>query len=233
MVESGKMKFSAVKLTALVIFLLAAGCSQAQDFGYGMSRINSVNSKYNATMETYPDSVNDINLMLDKLKELKSLKLSSGQGPFGYIIDYRILNLEAEKLFIDGQKYGGSGTTKDGFGCKQRPLIIESVSLRNSSALKGFEAVELLNMIILKYPEESKSAGLSQKNALFLNATYYRVYEEARKDSGTINSLCKEARVLELYKGEFRKSKILSEDYINNLDYGEAVKIWKESRGIE
>lgn len=217
----------------IVILLFVAGCSESRDFNYGIGIINNINSEYNTTMEDYPDNLKDINSMLDDYKELKNIQLSAGQEPLNYILDYRILNLEAEKLFIEGQKYGNAGTTKLGFGCKQRPLVIESVSLRNSSALKGFEAVNLLNEFIAKYPDESKSAGLSPKNALFLNATFHQISEDARKDSNVINSFCKISRVLELYQEEFRKKTSLIEDYISSLDYEQAVKIWKESRGIK
>jgi len=216
----------------IIILLFIAGCTQTKDFNYGLKQINDTNSKYSTTLETYPKTFNQINLMLNDFKELKKLQLRSGQEPFNYIIDYRILNLEAEKLYIEGLKYGNSGTTKEGFGCKSRPLIIESVSLRNSSALKGFEAVDLLRQFINKYPKEAKSLGLSEKNTLFLNATFYQISRDAKKDSGVINNFCPMNATLELYRQEFKKITNLSEEHINNLEYDEAVSIWKKLRGI-
>ena len=173
-----------------------------------------------------------ISLMLNDLKELKKLQLETGQESFNYIVDYRKLNLEAEKLYIESQKYGGAGTTRDGFGCKSRPLIIESVSLRNKSALKGFEAAGLLNEFVDKYPEEAKSAKFSFKNVLFLNASFYEISKEARRDSSVINNFCPKNVTLELYQEEFRKKTNMSEDSINKLTYEEAAKIWKKIRGI-
>lgn len=183
-------------------------------------------------METYPGSIQQIDLMLNDFQELKKIQLESGQEPFTYVIDYRILNLEAEKLYIEGRKYGSAGTTKDGFGCKTRPLILESVYLRNSSALKGFEAVELLRKFVEKYPQEAAIASLSVKNALFLNATFYQISRDARSDSNIINHFCPQNETFKLYKEEFRKKTNLSEEYINDLSYEEAVKIWKEIRNI-
>ena len=183
-------------------------------------------------METSQNSINKIDFMISNLTELKKLKLEKGQEPFYYVVDYRIHNLEADKLYIQSQKYGDAGTTKNGFGCKIRPLIIESAHLRNNSALKGFEAVNLAYEFIKRYPEEAKFVNLSNKNALFLNATYYQVSKDAVKDSGIINYFCSENITLELYKEEFRKTSNLSEDYINNVRYDEAVRIWKELREI-
>ena len=220
------------KFFLIIALIVILGCVQAKDFNFGVKQINSLNSKYNTTMETYPKTMQQISLMLNDLKELKKIQLETGKESFDYLVDYRILNLEAEKLYIESQKYGGAGTTKDGFGCKSRPLIIESVSLRNRSALKGFEAAGLLNEFVSKYPEEAKSAGLSFKNVLFLNATFYEIPKDARSDSSVINRFCPKNVTLELYQQEFRKSTNLSEDFINKLSYEEAVPIWKKIRGI-
>ncbi|MBI4451847.1 hypothetical protein HY637_00320 [Candidatus Woesearchaeota archaeon] len=216
----------------LAIFLLA-GCAQKRDFSFGLAHISQLNSKYNTSMSTYPNNTEQIKLMLSEFSELKGLRLDTGQEPFGYLVKYRMLNLEAEELLIKGNKYGDFGTTKFGFGCKQSPIVIESAQLRNRSAMVGFEAVSLLREFISKYPEEAKSAGLSEKDALFLNATFYLAYSEAKKDSSTISRLCQKSRVLELYQEEFRKKTDYSEDYINNLNYETATAIWKKLRGFE
>lgn len=214
-----------------MIFIV--GCVQVKDFKYGVKQINKLNSKYNTTMETYPHSIQQINSMLNDFIELKKIQLDSGQEPFNYIIDYRILNLEAEKLYIEGQKYGSAGTTKGGFGCKSRPLVLESASFRDKSAQKGFEAVDLLMEFVGKYQKEANLVALSYKNALFLNATFYRIVTDARRDSSVINRFCPSNATLETYQQEFRKKTNLSEDFINNLTYEEAVPIWKKIRGIE
>ena len=220
------------KILVILVAIFIFGCVQAKDFQYGFKQINALNSRYNTTMETYPKTMKQVDLMLDDYNELKKLQLERGQEPFSYTVDYRILNLEAEKLFMQGKKYGNSGTTKYGFGCKTRPLIIESVDLRNKSALKGFEAAGLLNEFVQEYPEESKAAGLTAKNVLFLNATFYQISKEARSDSSIINNFCPANVTLDLYKEEFRKRTNMSEDFIRNLSYNEAASIWKKIRGI-
>ena len=220
------------KIVLLYALLLIAGCVQTKGFSFGLEKINSLNFQYNTTMETYPKTIKQINSMIDGYNELKKLQLENGQEPFDYIVDYRILNLEADKLYIQGQKYGNSGTTKFGFGCKTRPLIIESVVLRNMSAQKGFGAVGLLRDFAEKYPKEAGEAGLGQKNALFLNATFYEIARNARSDSNTINHFCPSNVTLVLYKEEFRKRTNLSEDVIINLTYEKAVPLWKLVRSI-
>ena len=217
-------------LALILVFII--GCAQSKDFDYGLKQVSKLNSKYNTTMETYPKTMQKISLMLDEMEELKKLQLETGREPFGYIVDYRILNLEAEKLYIESQKYGSAGTTKDGFGCKSRPLITESASLRNMSALKGFEAAGLIKEFVGKYPKEAESAGFSLKNALFLNASFYEISKEAARDSRVINNFCPQNVTLELYQEEFRKKTNLSEDTIKKMMYGEAVPIWKKIRGI-
>jgi hypothetical protein len=217
-------------LLLAVVFIL--GCAQAKDFNYGINQINSLNSRYNTTIETYPKTLNGISRMSDEYNGLRKIQLESGQEPFRYVIDYRLLNLEAERFFMQSQKYGSSGTTKYGFGCKIRPLIIESAGLRNKSAQKGFDAVNLLNEFVQKYPKESKSAGLSGKNALFLNASFYNVFQDARRDRAIINNFCSENVTLELYREEFRKRTNMSKEKIGNLSYEEAVPIWKIIRSV-
>ncbi len=217
----------------IAILLLIAGCAQAKDFDYGMKQIDGLDSKYNSSSEIYPKNIKDIEQMLGDLSRLKSAKLRSGQEQFDYAIGYRELNLEAEKIYIQSQKYGDAGTTKKGFGCKLRPLILESAHLRNQSALKGFEAVGLLIEFVGKYPKESKLAGLSEKNALFLNATFYQISKDASKDSNIIDYFCPENVTLEIYRQQFKKEGGLSEDKIKSLTYDEAVGIWKKESGID
>lgn len=218
---------------ALIAVVGLAGCTAKNDFGYGLEQINMVNSRYNATMEDSPKNIEKIDSMLYDLRQLNKTLLSAGQVPFNRLIEFKILILEADKLYIQSQKYGDSGTTKGGFGCKIRPLIVESAHLRNNSALKGYEAVDALYLFVENYPEEAISAGLSSKNAIFLNATFYQLSEDALKDSRVINRFCPKNETLELYKQEFRKNTGFSEDYINNIDYEHAAEIWKKLRRFE
>ena len=221
-----------ILILLIVALMLVIGCALRKDFSYGVKQIDLINSKYNTTMDIYPQHLKQIDSMSSDLKELKKIKLETGQEPLSYLIDFRLMNLEVERLYILGQKYGNSGTTKYGFGCKSRPLVIESAALRNSSAIKGFQAVDLLRKFVDKYPEEAKLVHLSNKNALFLNATFYQISGEAIADSNIINNFCPKNESLENYKRQFKKETNLSDDFINNLTYEQAVPIWKQLESI-
>ena len=221
------------KIFLLVFLLLIAGCTEVKDFKYGVDKLSSINSKYKTNMETYPSDLNNINLMIDELTALKNVNLDKEQEQFNALINYRLLNLEAEQLYaLNVLKYGNTGTTKKGFGCKGRPFIIESVKLRNSSALNGFDAVDVLKLFVEKYPSNAKSVNLSNKNALFLNAAFYQVSQDAVFDSNVINYFCPENITLSLYQKELMQNSNLSKDYINSLTYENAVKEWKNFRGL-
>lgn len=228
-----KLTRMSIKIFSLIVMLFITSCAKSKDFNYGLAQINALDSKYNTSIESYPKNIKDINQMLNDFSQLKAEQLSSGKEQFNYVIDYRVLNLEAEKLYIQSQRYGDLGTTRKGFGCKLRPIITESVSLRNQSALKGFEAVNSLREFASKYLSESNLTGLSEKNALFLNATFYQISKDASRDSGIINYFCPENVTLEIYKQQFKKEGDLSEDKIKNLTYDEAVSLWKKGRGIQ
>ena len=222
----------AKKIFWIIALIALAGCT-SMDFNYAAERINALNAKYNTTMETFPTSIDKINQMIADYEGLKSIRLSAGKEQLDYSIDFRLLNLEAAKLFIEGNKYGNAGYTKNGFGCKLRPLIVESFKLRNESAQKGYGSAGLLMKFTEKYPDDSKKLGLSMKTALFMNATFLKVYEEAVRDSQTINGFCPESKTLELYKQEFSKGTVMSKSEIDNLKYDEAAKIWKEKKGYK
>ena len=215
------------------VMMLLAACAPGKDFKYGIEQLNIINSKYGTTMSTYPDTTGKMDLMIGELSNLKNLNLNSGQQPLNYIVDYRILDLEAEKLYSESQKFGNAGTTKSGFSCKPRPLVLESASLRNQAALKAFEAVDVLRKLIREYPEDASSINLSEKNALFLNATFYQIEKDAKNDISVINRFCPENATLGFYMQEFKSKKLMSDEEISRLTYKDAVVIWKEERGFE
>ena len=220
-------------LTSIIFLLLAAGCAPRTDFSSGIAELEKINGKHNATMDTFPHSLGGMGAIISEVKQLKGMKLGSGQEQFDFAVDFRIKLLEAEKLFINGSSFGDSGTTVDGFSCKQRPVILESAGLRNRSAIKGFEAVSILSEFTSKYPAESAQLGLDRKRAFFLNASFFKIDQDASKDSRAINQFCPESRVLELFREDIRKKTNLSADYINNMGYTEALEAWKKLRGSE
>ena len=217
----------------LILLSLIAGCIQSKSFSYGLNQIELVNSRYNITFDSYPGNINQLSSAIGAYRELKNIKLDKDNEAFALFLDYQLLSLESDLQFVNSLKYGDYGTTKKGFGCKMRPLVIETAKFRNDSANLGFEAAGKLKEFIDLYPKKSKLVSLSQKNIVFLNASFYEMSKDADSDSSTINGSCPENLTLEIYKRQFKRDTNLSDEYINSLNYIQAVKLWKQIESIE
>lgn len=200
-----------VALIILVFIVMGCGIQSKKDFNYGLGEVSKLNQKYEVDMSKSPDSIEKINLFIAELEDLRKTEFESGGEAFKSLIDYRIHNLQADKYFIENKmKYGERGTTIKGFGCKGRHRILNSSSLRMMSASEGFRAVEGIYRIVESYPEESKIAGLSRKDALFLNATFYEIDNQAKRDQRIIEKFCTEEVYQQLMKEEELKKGLLN-----------------------
>ena len=128
--------------------------------------------------------------MSNSLKNLKMLKLGYGQKPFELYLDYQLHSTEANKLFIESQKYGMRGTTENGFGCRSRKFIIESSNLRNESAKNGFIMIDRMQEMMKFYTEESAEVNLTENKLDFLNITFNAISKNAERDRFIIDSFC-------------------------------------------
>ena len=177
----------------ITLIVLLYGCnSEDIAFKKGVKRLNEIDEKFGTNMKTVPDSMEEINEMYAQLVGLSATNQERSQA-LEYLLDFRIKSLEAEKLHIEGWQWGRGSTTDYGFGCRRGSArILNSSKIRNSSAYKGFEAIEALKLFVDKFPDKAKSLNLTQKDALFLNAAYQQVDDKARRDSRIIRNLCKE-----------------------------------------
>ena len=221
------------KMILLILLLLIAGCAQPKDFSYGLKQIELISSKYKITPDSYPGDAGVMSSAVAEYKNLKNIKLDKDQEAFDDFLDYRVLSLESDIQFVNSLKYGDFGTTKKGFGCKMRPLIIETAKFKNDSAAKGIEAAGRLKKFMDRYPEKLKLVNISQKNIIFMNATFYELSKDSAIDSSAIESFCPKNTTLGIYRQQFRKETNLSDEYINNLDYENAVNLWKKMMEIE
>ena len=186
-------------MNKLIIFgialLLIVGCttsSKTITFEQGIKRINEIDNTYNVGMKTVPNSTQEINGLLAELMGFGALNKDIPLS-LKYLLDFKIKTLEAEKLHIEGWQWGRASTTDYGFGCKKGSArILNSSNIRNSSAQKGYEALNSLQLLIDEFPDEAESLDLSQKDVLFLNAAYQQVGDKAAKDAKIIRSSCKE-----------------------------------------
>lgn len=178
----------------VLIFVVVYGCVPAQTitFEQGIKRINGMDAKFGADIKTSPNSTESIDELFAELMGFgavnKDMPLS-----LKYLLDFKIKMLEAEKLHIEGWQWGKASTTEYGFGCRKgSERILNSSKIRNSSAQKGYEAINSLQLLIDGFPDEAESVNLTQRDLLFLNAAYRQVEDKAAKDARTIRSLCKE-----------------------------------------
>ena len=179
---------------ALILGLVVVyGCASSQmTFEKGVKKINELDKKYGSSLKSPPNSTDKITGLVAELNNFKSANENLPES-LKYLVDFRIKFLEAEKLNAEGWQGGKASTTEFGFGCnKGYARILESAGLRNASASRGFEAVELLQKFIDSYPEEAASLDLSQRDVLSLKAAFFQEGEKAAKDARIIRSLCKE-----------------------------------------
>ena len=173
----------------LVVFMLVYGCtSSIINFDQGIKKINEFDKEYNSTIRSPPSDSAKIGPLKSDLEGYKSKNRLS--EPLIGLIDFKIAFLDAEKLNAKGWQWGRASTTQYGFGCKGYDNIKESARLRNASAEQGYLAVDKLEQFVKKFPEESKKTDLTQKDALVLNAMYFQIQQQAKKDAGTIEFFC-------------------------------------------
>ena len=81
--------------------------------------------------------------------------------------------------------------TNSGGSIKSNHRIPDFIfSNRNISAYIGYEAVEVLQEFIDKYPDKSKSLNFTQRDVVFTNFYYSEVEREARRDNNIIRHFC-------------------------------------------
>ena len=180
--------------TTLLLWVIIYGCANQQTVGFdeGVKKINEFDKQFGATMKAPPNSTEGVDGLLAQLVGFRAANMDVDKS-LANLLDFRIKSLEAERLHIEGWQWGKGSTTDYGFGCnKGSARVLNSSRIRNASAQKGYEAVEVLQSFINNYPGKAEDLDLTQKDVLFLNAAYLQIEEKANKDSRRINSLCKE-----------------------------------------
>ncbi len=182
-----------ILLLSVLLIVIVYGCATStMAFDNGVKKLNEFDKQFGATMKTPPNSTEGVKGLLAQLVGFRAANADMDKS-LANLLDFRIKSLEAERLHIEGWQWGKGSTTDYGFGCnKGSARVLNSSRIRNASAQKGYEAVEALQLFIESYPEQAESINLTQKDVLFLNATYQQVEEKANKDARVINSLCKE-----------------------------------------
>src|SRR3989338_722589 len=154
-------KIALISLIVMLAFVYGCASGNEISFNDGVKKLEQFDKKYNSSIKTPPSNTGDIGELLSQLVGFKAAnKLSK---PLNGLVNFRIAFLEAEKLNAEGWQWGKGSTTDYGFGCKGYERIKESSRLRNASAQRGYESVDMLEKFIEEFPSESKIAGLAQK----------------------------------------------------------------------
>jgi len=180
-------------LSSLLVLIFVYGCSpETIAFKKNVKRINELDEKFGATMKTAPNSEEGVSELFIQLTGFSAANEDLPDS-IKSLLDFRIKNLEAELLHIEGWQWGRGSSIDYGFGCRKGSArILNSSKIRNSSAQKGFESTDTLKLFIDSFPKEAKYVNLSQKDVLFLNAAYFLIEAKASKDSRIIRNACKE-----------------------------------------
>ncbi len=179
-----------INILVLLVLLLLIGCStEITSFESGAREMKVVNEKYGVDFKTLPAEIEKAVLMRNDLKVIEG-KSSNAPESFKQFFDYRMKTLESTIIHLEAWKHGEKASVRDGFGCKSLPIIFNSSILRNASAQRGYEALEVLQNFIDKYPEEAASINITQRDVVFSNAFYYEVEREAGKDRRIIEHFC-------------------------------------------
>lgn len=174
---------------ALAAVLIIAGCTGIMTFEQGTAEFKKISDRYNVDFKSMPADIEKAVQMRNELKELES-RSTNAPEQFKLLLNYEKKSLEANILNIKAWEQGGLASTRDGFGCKQLPVIFNSTKLRNASAQIGYTAVSTLQDFIDKYPDESKSVNLTQRDVLFTKYFYSEVEKEAVRDRKIVEFFC-------------------------------------------
>ncbi len=173
----------------LCISLLIGCTNEITTFDQGVSEIHKANQKYNIDIKSMPASIGSAVLMRNDLKLIEQRSKNSPES-FKLLLSYLKRSLEANILNLKAWEHGEIASTRDGFGCKSLPIIINSSILRNASAQIGYEAVDILQEFVEKYPQEAEAVNLSQRDVVFSNFFYAEVEKEASRDRKIIVHFC-------------------------------------------
>lgn len=176
----------------IIIFfvgLLIAGCVITYTFESGIAELDTINDKYKVDHRSMPASIENAVLMRNDLKDFKENNNNLPES-LDIFLNYRLKALESNIINLKAWEEGNRASTREGFGCKAIQVVVNSSILRNISAQRGYEAVEILQEFIDKYPDEALSINITQRDVVFTNFFYKEVENEARRDRKIIEYFC-------------------------------------------
>ena len=185
-----------VLLIVISIFSLFASLFVGS-FHLGLSKIKKIDEKYSVSLKEYPIDFTQINQMPLTItditfmsNEFKALKENSKDEALLRYLNFRMSLLEAEMNYKLAFALGKKGDTSDGFGCKDKPVIIEAASYKNMSAQIGYAAVEHLKTFFEQYPKQAALTEVPQSWPVFLNVSFSEIERKSGSTIRFIKRIC-------------------------------------------
>ncbi|MBI4154623.1 hypothetical protein HY498_00885 [Candidatus Woesearchaeota archaeon] len=169
------MKKTIFILLILVIFLV--GCAK-KDYNFAYQEIKKLDIKYsgdfknemlNGTMLGF----DNLSLMRDDLTKLRKDLVKEGVNKTKsaiLLVDVRLNMLESEKFWYLGYNLGLEGVTFDGFKCSEVPELLLGRSYFNESFNYGQKAMNLMDSVLVVYPESRALFGVDKDKIKFYDS---------------------------------------------------------------
>lgn len=203
------MRFSAIPMMValLALGILLASCSGQQRvaaYDQGLALLKATQDKYGVDFEKSPAGADSTASLSAEIVSLRRKVIGNEDTkPLLLLLDYRVDVLEADRLLIEGFRWGAASTTEPGFGCKKgSERILNSSRLRNQSASAGLAAAESLRQFVNGYPDKAAALNLTQRTILSLTTTYAVVQKQAEKDHRIVMGFCVENAAEVVVDGE-------------------------------
>ncbi|HLD87291.1 MAG TPA: hypothetical protein VJB12_04460 [Candidatus Nanoarchaeia archaeon] len=176
----------------LALVMLGCQSDSISTFDDGASQIKEIQGRYGVDFVSSPKGQDPILSLQSELTSLsRKVEQRDDTKALSLLLEYRIGALEADRLLLEGFKWGEASTTAPGFGCKKgNERILNSSKLREESGTRGIEAAESLSKLINDYPEKASSLGLTIQTVVNLNANYGIVLKQALKDRDIVMDFC-------------------------------------------
>ena len=161
-------------ILGVLLLLALVGCAnQMNYFEKEFKKIIELDKKYNTSFYTealdvenrFSDhkiydfdwnrtiiSIGNIPLMVEELEKMREEyskgEMTDDNKAIILFIEARVGMLESEKMYLIGSSFGSKGDSYDGFGCGERPYILNTSYHFNESVRIGQEASAIIDSIL-------------------------------------------------------------------------------------
>ena len=139
--------------------------------------------------------IEDIPPMTEELEKMRNeyykKEMTEDNKAILLFIKARIKMLESQRRYLIGQSFGTKGDTDDGFGCGDRPSIMNTSHYFNESVEVGREATEIFDKLLTYFPQTREF--LSKDNRpKFYDSPFWPIQKYSRWNRAAVEQLCKE-----------------------------------------